>query len=352
MTRRNATCLGAAFVAATLLASSGALITGALAQSVEPEMSPRVVQLAVSGGVITPEIVSVQRGETVTFEVQNVGTTDVEFIVGLASELAADVGDSLKEAEHIRPGGSITLTYTFEGDGPYAFGDHLGGYYRQDARGAVVLTAGPPRVVEVDIGDGAPSPTSIEAKQGQTITFQARNVGSSEVELIVGRKAEVEADAGDSLKKTGPIAPGASTSLSYTFNGPGPWGFGDQVGDHYVPGSQGDVVITTAPAEVPHVVLLVLTEGSIIPNDIQVEQGETVTFVGYNATKSDAELIVGLLDEVAADAGDSLKEAEHIHPGGTDSVTYTFDGPGPWGFGDQLGDHYEKGVGGQIVLRP
>ncbi len=350
--RPTVTRFSAAFVTAALMAWSGFSTVGALAQSGEPAASPRVVQLSISGGVITPNLVSIQRGETITFEVHNAGPTDVEFIVGLRAELAADSGDSLREAEHISPGDSVTLTYTFDGDGPYAFGDHLGRQYRQGVRGVISLAPVAPRVVQIDIGAGVVTPASIEARQGETISFQARNVTDSEVELVVGRKADLAAGAGGSLMRTEHIAPGASATLPYTFHGPGPWGFGDQVGDHYARGAQGDIVIARDPSAVPRVVLLVITDDAIIPPEIQIEQGETVTFVGYNASKSDVELIVGLLAEVAADAGDSLKEAEHIAPGQSATLTYVFDGPGPWGFGDQMGDHYDRGVGGDIVLGP
>lgn len=346
------TRLGTAVVTAALIAWSGIPTAGALAQSGEPTASPRVVQLSISGGVITPDIVPVRRGETITFEVHNAGPTDVEFIVGLRAEFAADSGDSLREAEHISPGESVTLTYTFDGDGPYAFGDHLGRQYSQGVRGIVALAPAAPRVVQIDIGEGVVTPANIEVKQGETISFQARNATSSEVELVVGRKADLAAGAGGSLMQTEHIAPGASAELAYTFRGPGPWGFGDQVGDHYARGARGNIVIAKHPSVVPHVVLLVITDDAIIPPEIQIEQGETVTFVGYNASKSDVELIVGLLAEVAADAGDSLREAEHIAPGESATLTYVFDGPGPWGFGDQMGDHYDRGVGGDIVLGP
>ena len=39
-------------------------------------------------------------------------------------------------------------------------------------------------------------------------------------------------------------------------------------------------------------------------------------------------------------------------PGTAKSVTYTFDGDGPFAFGDQIGDHYAAGAKGDIVLKP
>ena len=67
---------------------------------------------------------------------------------------------------------------------------------------------------------------------------------------------------------------------------------------------------------------------------------------------AEVELIVGTKTDVDADSGDSLKEAEEIAPGATKSVTYTFDGDGPYAYGDQIGDHYAAGAKGDIVLAP
>ena len=83
-----------------------------------------------------------------------------------------------------------------------------------------------------------------------------------------------------------------------------------------------------------------------------VKKGETVTFIAKNVNTVQVELIVGLKTDVDADSGDSLKEAEEIDPGATKTVTYTFDGAGPYAFGDQIEDHYAKGAKGDIVLQP
>ena len=47
-----------------------------------------------------------------------------------------------------------------------------------------------------------------------------------------------------------------------------------------------------------------------------------------------------------------LKEAEEIAAGASKSVTYTFDGDGPYAYGDQIADHYAKGAKGDVVLQP
>ncbi len=92
--------------------------------------------------------------------------------------------------------------------------------------------------------------------------------------------------------------------------------------------------------------------GAITPATVTVKKGETVTFVAKNVSNEEVELIVGLQKDVDSDSGDSLKEAEEIAPGTSKSVTYTFDGDGPYAYGDQIGDHYSKGAKGTIDLQP
>jgi uncharacterized cupredoxin-like copper-binding protein len=99
------------------------------------------------------------------------------------------------------------------------------------------------RTVDLEIAAGKITPASVEVKKGETITFNAKNVSSEEVELIVGLKTDVDADAGDSLKEAEEIAAGTSKSVTYTFDGDGPYAFGDQIGDHYAKGAKGDIVL-------------------------------------------------------------------------------------------------------------
>lgn len=109
---------------------------------------------------------------------------------------------------------------------------------------------------------------------------------------------------------------------------------------------------TDAPVAGARTVDLEIADGKITPATVEVTKGETITFNAKNVSTVDVELIVGLKADVDADAGDSLKEAEDITPGSTKQVTYTFDGDGPYAFGDQIGDHYAKGAKGDIVLKP
>ncbi len=76
--------------------------------------------------------------------------------------------------------------------------------------GAPVLgTAEAPRVVVLSIGADKIEPATVEVVKGEIIKFLATNVSAAEVELIVGLKTDVDADAGDSLKEAEEIAPGA-----------------------------------------------------------------------------------------------------------------------------------------------
>jgi Uncharacterized copper-binding protein len=129
-----------AAVALSLAAcSSAASPSQQASQAASASAAPRVVQLEIGDGVITPASVTAQKGETVTFEAKNVSTVEVEIIIGLKTDVDADSGDSLKEAEHLAPGATGTVTYTFDGDGPYGYGDQIGDHYAKGAKGDIVL---------------------------------------------------------------------------------------------------------------------------------------------------------------------------------------------------------------------
>ena len=131
--------IGALAALALLVAACGTTASNTPPASQGASAAPRVVQVEIGDGVITPATVTVTKGETVTFEVKNANTVEVELIVGLKTDVDADSGDSLVEAEHIAPGASSSLTFTFDGDGPYAYGDQLEDHYTKGAKGDIVL---------------------------------------------------------------------------------------------------------------------------------------------------------------------------------------------------------------------
>ena len=133
--------LGALAAAALLLAacSTTASNTPTQQQSAAASTAARVVQVEIADGKITPASITVTKGETVKFEIKNANTVEVELIMGLKADVAADSGDSLVEAEHIAAGASSSLTFTFDGDGPYAYGDQIDDHYAKGAKGDIVL---------------------------------------------------------------------------------------------------------------------------------------------------------------------------------------------------------------------
>ena len=82
-----------------------------------------------------------------------------------------------------------------------------------------------------------------------------------------------------------------------------------------------------------------------MPMDIPVTQGETVTFVLPNLGQAVHEFQVGPAGLVAADTvdGSIVVEVDEIENGHVKTVTYTFDGPGPYAYACHEPGHYESG---------
>lgn len=101
--------------------------------------SPRVVAIVAGpGDSFSPSDVAVAPGETITFAVTAVGPlAPHEFKVGPADVVAAD-GDA-PEIAGIGMMQTTTLTYTFDGPGPYAFACHEPSHYEAGMRGTITL---------------------------------------------------------------------------------------------------------------------------------------------------------------------------------------------------------------------
>lgn len=101
--------------------------------------APRVVRIAAGPGyTFTPSSVAVARGETVTFVVTVMGPAVHEFMVGPADAVAADEAGTPEVAD-IGMMQSRSLTYTFDGSGPYAFACHAEGHYEAGMHGTITI---------------------------------------------------------------------------------------------------------------------------------------------------------------------------------------------------------------------
>ena len=100
---------------------------------------PRVVHVwAGPGYAFSPATISVAKGETVTFVVTVMGPLVHEFMVGPADEVAGDVAGT-PEIDGIGMMRSRSLTFTFDGSGPYAFACHAPGHYEAGMRGTITV---------------------------------------------------------------------------------------------------------------------------------------------------------------------------------------------------------------------
>ncbi len=103
--------------------------------------SPRVIRVyAGPGYAFSPSSISVARGETVTFVVATMGPTAHEFMVGPGDAVASDTPGTPEVAD-IGMMQAKSLTYTFDGPGPYAFACHAAGHYEAGMRGTIVVVS-------------------------------------------------------------------------------------------------------------------------------------------------------------------------------------------------------------------
>lgn len=99
--------------------------------------APRIVRvIAGPGYTFSPSTITVARSETVTFEVTSMGGLAHEFMVGPADAVAADTAGTPEVAD-IGMMQTKSVTYTFDGSGPYAFACHAPGHYEAGMRGTI-----------------------------------------------------------------------------------------------------------------------------------------------------------------------------------------------------------------------
>ncbi len=101
--------------------------------------APRVVRIVAGPGeAFSPSAVTVAAGETVAFVVTTMGSTAHEFMVGPADAVAGDVAGTPEVAD-IAMMQTKSVTYTFDGPGPYAFACHVPGHYEAGMRGTITV---------------------------------------------------------------------------------------------------------------------------------------------------------------------------------------------------------------------
>ncbi len=225
--------------------------------------------------------------------------------------------------------------------------------------GFVAGTVSQPRSVALQVNDLLLfSPNVIYVQEGETIAFSVTNVGQAVHEFMIGPMAAAFGDI-EGTPEVADIAGGQTAQLTYTFDGTGPYAFACHAPGHYENGMFGYVVLSgpDVPAvgtrEQPRVVAVTMDDNlHFTPVDIPVTRGETVMFVLPNVGKATHEFQVGPAGLVASDTVDGtiVVEVDEIEGGHVKSVTYTFDGTGPYGFACHEPGHFEAGMKGTITL--
>jgi uncharacterized cupredoxin-like copper-binding protein len=101
--------------------------------------APRVVRIIASGTLrFYPDVVTVRQGETITFEVTAMGMTSHEFMVGPAADVAADTAGTPEVAD-IAMMQTKSVTFAFNGPGPFAFACHAPGHYEAGMAGTIAI---------------------------------------------------------------------------------------------------------------------------------------------------------------------------------------------------------------------
>jgi uncharacterized cupredoxin-like copper-binding protein len=217
---------------------------------------PRVIKIAAIDLLLfQPNVVSVQQGETITFEIHNLGQATHEFKVGPMADVFAD-NPSTPEVANIVPGSTKSLTYTFSGTGPYAFACHAPGHFENGMYGFVNVvpttpwlgTAAHPRMIVIRMDDKMEFvPSEVSVTPGETILFVLPNVGSSLThEFQVGpadRVAQNQVD-GQIVVEADKIEPHHVEYITYTFGSAGPYAFACHEPGHYEAGMKGVVDLT------------------------------------------------------------------------------------------------------------
>lgn len=214
---------------------------------------PRIVKVTADDQLsFFPNVITVAQGETVSFAVTNSGKATHEFMLGPTADALADK-EGTPEVADILAGKTKTLTFTFDGTGPYALACHEPGHFEAGMFGYIVVvgpdvppvgTAAQPRLVEVDMSDELKfNPSNISVANGETVTFLVTNLGTAVHEFAVGPAAMVDADDidGTIVKEANEIGSRHMKTVTYTFNGAGPYSFACHEPGHFETGMKGTI---------------------------------------------------------------------------------------------------------------
>jgi len=215
--------------------------------------NPRIVKVTADDQLtFSPNVITVAQGETVSFAVTNSGKAAHEFMLGPAADAIADK-EGTPEIADILAGTTKTLTFTFDGTGPYALACHEPGHFEAGMFGYIVVvgpgvppvgTVAQPRLVEVDMSDELKfAPSNISVAKGETVTFLVTNLGTAVHEFAIGPAAMVDADEidGTIVKEADEIGGGHMKTVTYTFDGSGPYGFACHETGHFEAGMKGTI---------------------------------------------------------------------------------------------------------------
>jgi uncharacterized cupredoxin-like copper-binding protein len=217
---------------------------------------PRTIKVAVTDLLLfEPNVVSVQQGETIVFQITNTGKAEHEFKVGPMKDVFDDL-PSAPEIAGITPGTTKTLTYTFSDTGPYAFACHAPGHFENGMFGFVSVipttpwigTPAHPRMIVIRMDDHLEFvPSEVSVTPGETILFVLPNVGTSLThEFQVGPADRVALDQADGqiVVEADKIEPLHVDYLTYTFGSVGPYAFACHEPGHYEAGMKGVIDLT------------------------------------------------------------------------------------------------------------
>lgn len=100
-----------------------------------------------------------------------------------------------------------------------------------------------------------------------------------------------------------------------------------------------------------------IEDSAFVPDRLEVEEGETVTFVIENSDPIDHEFILGdeEVQQVHEEGTDKRHEdqagAVSVPAGETRRTTYTFDEPGTVIYGCHIFGHYDYGMRGAVEVK-